>query len=202
MHSPAGPSLRACCSKFRPLPPAARQLYVLWVFWLARPSYFRWAAAVLLIAFSFYFEVRPDPGILHPFAATNLAVGTALDDAMVDWRKVPQGLLPEVDPHGVLRIDVSAGEPLTPSMVGGTPVAPEGWWAIEIPIPAGTTIGAEVRLVVDTRATPRVIPGVVVRVVESDSFEGTMGLVAVPELEVGAAAAAAADSSLEVLVGS
>jgi hypothetical protein len=139
---------------------------------------------------------------MHPFARSSLNAGNELDESSIVWRKVPKGLLPEVDPQGVLRIEIMAGEPIVPSMVGGAPVAPEGWWAIEIPVPSGTTIGSEVRLVVDTRTTPRVIPGIVIRLAEGDSFEGTLGLVAVPEGEVGATAAAAADSSLEVLVGS
>jgi hypothetical protein len=172
------------------------------VFWLARPSYLRWAGAILLVAVSLYFEVRPVPGVLHPFATRNLSAGSELDEGSIDWRRVPQGLLPEVETQGVLRIDVIAGEALSPSMVGHQPVAPTGWWALEIPVPSGTRNGAEVRLVVDTRTKPRVIPGVLIRMIDSGGFEGTTGLVAVPESEVGSAAAAAADSTLEVLVGS
>lgn len=154
------------------------------------------------MAVSFYFEIRPQPGVLHPFAARDLSAGSELDEHSISWRRVPQGLLPSVEIHGVLRIDVAAGEALTPSMIGGQPVAPDGWWALEMPVPAGTPNGAEVRLVVDVRTSPRVIPGLVIRMIDSDGFDGAMGLVAVPESEVGAAAAAAADSTLEVLVGS
>lgn len=154
------------------------------------------------MAVSFYFEIRPEPGVLHPFAARDLSAGIELDEHSISWRRVPQGLLPHVELDGVLRIDVAAREALAPSMIGGQPIAPDGWWALEMPVPAGTLNGAEVRLVVDVRTRPRVIPGVVIRMIESNGFEGTMGLVAIPESEVGAAAAAAADATLEVLVGS
>lgn len=172
------------------------------MFWLARQSYLRWTGAILLVAVSFYFEIRPQPGILHPFTARDLSAGTGLDESSIEWRRVPRGLLAEVDPTGVLRVDVSAGEALTPSIVGGQPVAPAGWWAIELPVPKGTHNGAEVRLVVDIRNEPRVIPGMVIRMIEGSGFDASTGLVAIPESEVGAAAAAAADSTLEVLVGS
>jgi hypothetical protein len=58
-----------------------------------------------------------------------------------------------------------------------------------------------VRLVVDVRTAPRVVPGLVVETTSGGSFEGDSGLVAIPELEAGAAAAALADASLTVLVG-
>lgn len=140
------------------------------VFWLARPSYFRWAGAILLVVVSFYLEIRPEPGVLHPFAGRDLSAGAELDPDSISWRRVPQGLLPEVDPQGVLKIDVAAGEALTPSMIGGQPMAPDGWWALEMPVPAGTLNGTEVRLVVDIRTSPRVIPGVLMRIIDSDGF--------------------------------
>jgi hypothetical protein len=172
------------------------------VFWLARPPYLRWAGAILLVVTSLYFELRPEPGVLHPFAARDLAGGTVLVPELVVWRRVPVGLLPATEPEGVLRLDIESGEPLLPSSIGDTPRAPDGWWALELPVPAGTVSGAEVRLVVNVRQDPRVIPGLVIKTLGASGLDGTLGLVAVPEAEVGAAAAAAADHSLEVLVNS
>ena len=82
-----------------------------------------------------------------------------------------------------------------------SPQVPIGWWGIEVPVPAGVVPGTEVRLVVDVRSDPKVIPGRVIRLLGDDSLEGTTALVAIEEARVGAAAAAVADGSLRTLVG-
>ena len=54
---------------------------------------------------------------------------------------------------------------------------------------------------VDVRGNPRVVPGLLIRSFEEATIEGTTALVAIPEGEAGAVAAALADGALSVLVG-
>ena len=171
------------------------------MYWLARPSYWRWAAAILLIGASVYFEIRPTPTVEHPFAATALAAGTDLAQADVVWRSIPMGVLPETTLEGVLLVDLDQGEPLVPAMIDLAPAAPPGWWALSVPVPEGSLPGSKLRLVVDVREEPRVVPGLLIRPFEEETIEGTTALVAIPEGEAGAVAAALADGALSVLVG-
>ena len=105
-------------------------------------------------------------------------------------------------PEGVLATALARGEPLTPGMIGQMPTLPAGWWAFDVPIPAGVGAGTEVRLVVDQEQIPRVVIGLVVKVQEVDDFDGNVALVAVPEADAAAAASAVAQGSVAVLVGS
>lgn len=171
------------------------------MYWLARPSYWRWAAAILLVGASLYFELRPTPSIEHPFAGADLTAGTDIREAVVDWRSIPIGVLPETTLDGYLLVDVAAGQPLVPAMLDDAPLIPTGWWAVAVPVPEGSLPGAEVRLVVDVRGAPRVVPGLLIRTFEEATIEGSTALVAIPEAEAGAVAAALADSALSVLVG-
>jgi hypothetical protein len=102
----------------------------------------------------------------------------------------------------VLTINITNGDPLVPAMVSQSPVVPEGWWALDVPVPAGVGAGTEVRLLVDQEVSARVVVGLIVRIQETDSFEGNVALVAVPEADAAAAAAAVAQGTAEVLVGS
>jgi len=171
------------------------------VFWLARPSYWRWAAAILLVGGSLYFELRPTPSVRHPFAATALPAGVEMTDRNVSWREVPVGVLPETMVEGFLLVDVEAGQPIVPAMLGTAPSIPSGWWGLSVPVPEASLPGSEVRLVVDVRGVPRVVPGVLIRTFDETTIEGTTALVAIPESEAGAVAAALADGALSVLVG-
>ncbi|MGH8927846.1 MAG: hypothetical protein ACRDWH_05815 [Acidimicrobiia bacterium] len=171
------------------------------MFWLARPSYGRWAVAILLVVVSVYFEIRPAPTVRHPFSGAPLAAGSELNEALIDWRHVPIGVLPPVNIEGRLLVDVPAGQPLVPALIGTSPAIPAGWWALTVPVPEASIPGTEVRLVVDVRTNPRVIPGLLIRTFQSTGLDGTTALVALPETEAGAVAAALADSALTVLVG-
>jgi hypothetical protein len=171
------------------------------VYWLARPSYWRWAVAILLVGTSVYFELRPTPTVDHPFAGADLAAGADIAQAEITWLPVPVGVLPETALEGFLLVDVASGQPLVPSVLDPAPSIPTGWWAISVPVPEGSVPGTEVRLVVDVRGTPRVVPGLVVRTFEEATIEGTTALVAIPEGDAGAVAAALADGALSVLVG-
>lgn len=155
---------------------------------------------ILLGAISW--ELRPLPTTLHPFAATDLSAGTTVEDAVLEWREIPAGVMPEIgEVTGHLVTEVAAGTPLVPALLSLEPEMPAGWWAFEVPVPSGTEPGNEVRLVVNVRLEPRVVPGLVVRLLGTSSLNGPTALVAVPESEVGAAAASLADGSLRTLVG-
>lgn len=171
------------------------------MYWLARPSYWRWAAAILLVGSSLYFELRPTPSVQHPFARADLEAGTEITEAGVVFRSIPIGVLPETVVEGILVVDVESGHPLLPDMLNAAPLIPAGWWGLTVPVPEESLPGSEVRLVVDVRGAPRVVPGLLIRTFDETTIEGTTGLVAIPEGEAGAVAAALADSALSVLVG-
>lgn len=172
------------------------------MYWLARPPYFRRAGAALIVVIAVWVEMAPDPTVLHPFAQSDMAAGTVVTPSNFEQRPVPPGVLPEVSPEGVLTLAIASGDPLMPAMVSSTPVVPEGWWALDVPVPAGVGAGTEVRLLVDQEEFARVVVGLIVRIQESDSFEGNVALVAVPEADAAAAAAAVAQGTAAVLVGS
>jgi hypothetical protein len=86
-------------------------------------------------------------------------------------------------------------------MLDAAPLIPTGWWGVSVPVPEGSLPGLEVRLVVDVRGSPRVVPGLLIRTFEEATIEGSTALVAIPESEAGAVAAALADSALSVLIG-
>jgi hypothetical protein len=155
----------------------------------------------LLIGASLYFELRPVPSIEYPFAAADLTAGSDIAGAEVVWRSIPIGVLPETVLEGFLLVDVGSGQPLVPAMLDASPQIPTGWWGLTVPVPVGSVPGSEVRLVVDVRGLPRVVPGLLIRIFEEATIEGTTALVAIPEGEAGAVAAALADSALSVLVG-
>ena len=147
-------------------------------------------------------EFRAAPTDLRPYLARDVAAGEEVGQEDIEWRPVPAGFLPDVSPSGIFLVDLERGTPLIRSVVGEANPLPEGWWSLEVPVPEGTSAGIDVRLVVDVRAAPRVIPGFVVRLLGANSLEGNTALVAIPEAEVGAAAAALADGSLRTLIGS
>ncbi|HKY46509.1 MAG TPA: hypothetical protein VJQ79_00880 [Acidimicrobiia bacterium] len=171
------------------------------MYWLSRPSYWRWAAAILVVGASLYFELRPTPSVDHPFAGADLSAGSDVRSAAIDWRPVPIGVLPETALDGFLLVDVEMGQPLVAAMFDSAPAMPTGWWGVSVPVPEGSLPGAEVRLVVDIRGTPRVVPGLLIRTFAEATIEGSTALVAIPEGEAGAVAAALADSTLSVLIG-
>ncbi len=172
------------------------------MYWLARPPFLRQFLAGLLLLAAVIWEFRPTPTESRPFLARDVVGGDPVEDGDIDWRQVPIGVLPLVDdPTGTYLLTLAAGTPLPAGATNDEPTIPSGWWGIEVPIPAGVVPGTDVRVVVDVRNDPKVIPGRVIRLLGNDSLEGTTALVAIPEEQVGAAAAAVADGSLRTLVG-
>ncbi len=172
------------------------------MFWLARPPYFRRLLAVMVLAGAVWFELAPSSLVLHPYARRPLTAGSRLVETDFDMRPVAAGVLPPVKIAGVLSAGIAAGEPLTPGLIGTTPLVPTGWWALEVPVPVGTMVGGEVRLVVDSGSGARMVPGMVVAVTEAGDFDGPEALVAVPETQAAATATALSQGTLQVLLGS
>lgn len=179
------------------------------VYWFRRPPYLRWTAAILVILLAAWLDLRPDSTELRPYATVDLAAGSPVDESMVEWRPVPAGLLPPVDQlEGIVVGPVAAGEPLLPSIVSIQRVPPpDGWWTLEVRLPAGAFPGQSVRLVVLSSATdgaPRGVSGVVIAPGPASdplTFEDLPGLVAVPAEVATITAAAVAGGRVSVILG-
>ncbi len=168
------------------------------VFWLSRPPYVRWALAAVIVVIGLVTEFTPEPTTRHPFAAIELAVGEAIDDTVVIWRDVPPGLLDPVGLPTVASRPLQAGDPV---LLGDASAAnnsgiPEGWWGVEVDLPAGARSGMSVKLVTAAAA----VDGLVIPVTDGDFGERT-GLVAVPGDAAENVAAAALDTTVMVLLG-
>lgn len=168
------------------------------MFWLSRPPYLRWALAALILVTGAILEIRPTQTVPHPFAAGTLGVGEVVDETQVVWRDVPVGLFAPVHlPVTASRL-IIAGEPVLAG--AGTTSAdtgiPEGWWAIELEIPAGASPGMRVRVVTPSGGAE----GVIVEVRDGD-FGERSGLIAVPEVAADTVATAVLDATVAVLVG-
>ena len=181
------------------------------MYWFRRPPYLRWLAAALLLIVAAWMDFRPQPMARQPFAAVDLLPGAVLDGTMIEWRSAPIGLLPPFDdPHGVILRPVTAGDPLVPSVLSiGQIPAPEGWWTMEVELPAGTAPGQDVRLIllpVGLDDDPQSVPGMVIvpAPTEQDplAIEPEPGLVAVPAEWATITAAAIADGRVSAILGS
>ncbi len=168
------------------------------MFWLARPPYLRWAAACVLVVTAFVLDLAPPATVAHPFAVADLPAGAEVTEGDVIFRQVPAGLLDPVTLPFVTGRPVAEGEPVLASDRAAGPPVPEGWWSIELPVPAGTRAGTEVRLVTGGGEP---VPGIVVAAPVADGFSEPMALVAVPGDAADSVAAAAADRRVTVLLG-
>ena len=187
--------------------PSDRRLHAVrsQVFWLQRPPIARYIAAGLLVSFAAWVELRPIATVERPFVSVDVAAGTVLDDSVVEWREVPPGALPAIQPRGVAAISIPAGTPLTEAVVvQAGPGLPEGWWTMELMLSPDTSPGTDLQLVVipgpgEDPVPP--IPAIVVRPGSTPESFGTNrpGLVAVPPDRATDAAIAAAGGRLTVL---
>ena len=100
-------------------------------------------------------DVRPEPTDLRPFARSTIEAGTSVGDSQVEMREVPAGLLQEVHLPGMAKADIPEGHPILPSLLTDRPGLPEGWWAIEMPLPGGLEVNSELRLVIETAGEVR-----------------------------------------------
>ena len=168
------------------------------MFWFGRPPYWRWVTAIVLLAVAGFVEFRPQPTVLHPFAANAAAAGEVPE---IEWREVPAGVLMMPEIEGVASHALRAGEALSPSdLVSSRPV-PDGWWALGVELPVMVAPGTEVQLVL-TATAGAPVPGIVIGADESADVlgPGPIALVAVPAEQAGRVVTAAANRSLAVLV--
>jgi hypothetical protein len=147
-------------------------------------------------------DVRGDPTDLRPFAATDIAAGSPIQPEMVEYRAVPTGLLPEVNLVGFTLNSVRAGDPITQALLTNRGSVPDGWWAIEMPVPSGVSPGTELRVAIETDAGT-VVPAVVIGVAAPEAPDGwseKTALVAVPSDRAAEVATALARAGVSVLV--
>ncbi|MCB2223739.1 MAG: hypothetical protein KQH83_06140 [Actinobacteria bacterium] len=171
------------------------------MYWLQRPPYVRWAAAALLVAGAAAWDLRPEPTASHPFLTSAVPAGTEITPAHLEWRRVPDGLLPPVDGAGaVAAADLEEGDPLVPSMLTRTVAAPEGWW--EVPVEAGTRARPGDRVMLVVVDPPAAVVGIVLAAQEGDPY--SLGYrpaaVAVPAEDAPLIAAASAQGALVAAV--
>ena len=170
------------------------------MFWLTRPPYLRWAAAVAVVAAAFLWDLRGSSDVLYPFTSSAIAAGAPITETDVDWRRVPEGTmtLPDLSAPVAAR-DLPAGEPIVPSAVSGARTIPEGWWSVPMPLPVAAVPGTTIRLVDVSSGFE--IDGIVVATGSSDlmSFEES-GMVAVPREAATLIAVAARDGTLVTLL--
>jgi hypothetical protein len=135
------------------------------VFWITRPPYFQWVAAVLVVSGLLWVEFRPIPTVNHPFVVSPVATGELIEPA-VEWRTIPVGVLVPVTDLGIAARNLDPSSPLVPGDVAARGfVPPAGWWAIDLDLPVGAVVGRHVQLVVlPAPGQPAIapIPGVIV----------------------------------------
>lgn len=179
------------------------------MYWFPRPPYLRYALAAAIVVTAIWVDLRPTPTERYPFARTDLAAGTHVDDGSIEWRSFPAGFATPPPIGGPLRRSVDAGEPLRASdFASDVASAPDSWWALEVELPAGAVAGQPLRLVVipvQGVDPPPPIPAVVISPGDAGGGligTGSRGLVAVPPEHAAAAATAVAENRVTVLLGS
>lgn len=182
--------------------------YVRAVYWFTRPPYWRYGAALLLVAFGLYAEFRPQRSVPHPFAVVDIDAGAILDDSQFEMRQITGDHLEPVTVAGWASHPIAAGDPLLPSAIDPEPARiPDGWWALQVSLPPAAEPGSAVRLVVrptDPNQPATTVPGIVIAAsagaVDPLGLDAPTGLVAVPERDAARAATAVADRRITVLV--
>ena len=170
----------------------------------SRPPLLRYASAVLLVLVSLWWDARAAPTELRPFARSEIAAGTPLTPQLFDQVSVPIGLLPAVAIEGSASAQMSEGDPLTHGAIGHQS-PPSGWWTVEMELPSGASIGAEIQIaLLGTNPTQptKTVPGIVISPGgEGTSFQPDPGLVAVPERWVADVAASLSQNRTVVFLG-
>jgi hypothetical protein len=168
------------------------------VYWLRHPPWLRWAAVGLLLATAAYLDLRSQPTVRYPFAASVIGAGDSIAAGDVTWRQIPRGLLPVASLDGAVAAhDVEPGEPLLPSSLTSTAPLPDGWWAVPLTLPDRAVPGSPLRAVMHAGA--EVVDGVVVAAPAPDDYEA-VGLAAFPGETAVRVASAAMTSDVVVLL--
>lgn len=181
------------------LVPCGFNLYLGIMLWLQNPPWARWAIALLITFVAVWAEFRPDQSRDHPFATERIAAGEALGPHNTESRSVPANLLTPVADGGFATRAFDPGEPITDGGVSTRPIAaPEGWWSVEVDLPAGADLGGEAQLVLLDGGL--VVPGRVTAIAGDDPLSTGAGSVAIPPGMTAAVASAVASGRVVVLV--
>jgi hypothetical protein len=141
----------------------------------------------------------PRPSVEHPFATTEIAAGEEIGDWNSRERSVPAGMLEPVTLTGVALTDIASGEPILASSVGDRDAnVPDGWWTVEIALPATARPGDRAQMVLLDSGS--VVPAVVVGGVAEDPLGSSLGSVAVSGEHAADVAAAAANGRVAVMI--
>jgi hypothetical protein len=169
------------------------------VLWLQTPPWGRWIAAGLIVFGAVWVELRPDPTVEHPFAAEDITAGAEIGDWNTKPQRVAAGMLEPVTVGGVALTDIASGEPILASSIGDRDQAiPDGWWAIEIPLPDSARPGDSAEIVLLDAGS--VVPAVVVAGVTDDALASGLGSVAVSGEQAAEVAAAAVNGRVAVMI--
>jgi hypothetical protein len=170
------------------------------VYWLQRPPYLRWAAALALVLGAAAWDLRPAVTDLHPFLTAPVRAGEPIVDW--EWRAVPSGVLPDpISPSGAAAaVDLPADTPLIEPTLRSPIAAPPGWWEVPVAVGAHASAGDEVLLVVVD--PPTTVAGIVVTAQQGDpySLDYVPAAVAVPAEFAPLVAAASAGGTLVAAV--
>ncbi len=161
----------------------------------------RWSVAALVIVIVVGAELGGPSTVAYPFAGEAIAAGAEITAASIEWKDVPDGLLPATELTGTTRLEIAAGSPITPDRLAMTPMVPANWWIIELPVGRTASVGREIRVVVlDPVVT---ITGVLASLPEPDPFGGELlGAVAVPPESADVIARAAARDAVVTMARS
>ncbi len=164
---------------------------------MKHPPVWRHLAAAALVVFGLYGEFRQPPVSSHPYLSADVEAGAVIDQ--LEWREIPAGVLPSVtDLPLVARIDLPAGTPLIPSVLGEV-VPPEGWLSLVIEMPTLTAPGTRLMLLTDQTSDP--VDAVVLASARDDiGYGAPTGIIAIAPDKALTVARAAASGSLTVLM--
>ncbi|NNC90907.1 MAG: hypothetical protein HKN80_00305 [Acidimicrobiia bacterium] len=169
------------------------------MFWFGRPSYWRWAAAAILVVGALVIEFWPTEQVPYPFAAAPIGPGEPFE---VEWRQLPASAYDRPPLIGAVAAHaLEEGEPITLSDVQRPVSVPAGWWALALEVPTRLAPGSPTQLVLAGGEGPAV-PGIVVASEDPDRFgaSGPTALIAVPAADASRVAVAAAARQITVLV--
>ena len=174
------------------------------VLWLTRPPYLRWSLVGLMVIVSLWVEIRPTSSARHPYVTRDVARGESVEGAL-EWRTVAGGVLEPVLGTGFADRDLTTGHPLLPGDTTDAPIlVPPGWWLLDVAVPAETTAGMSVQLVILPPSGERALPpigGLVTSVRPGDyQSDGLVGSVAFPPARAATAAVAIAEDRVSVLI--
>ncbi len=146
------------------------------MFWITRPQYLRWIAALLVVGVTLWIELRPPSTTLHPFLIYDVARGETVEGAL-EWQSITAGVITPVAGRGYTTHLLVAGEPLQASDTTTALFSPpDGWWVVDLELPRDSEVGSPIQLVIlsDPGTPPRApIPGYVTRLADLDAGFGS-----------------------------